>query len=339
MHYLRLDQVNRFLLGKQHLAPETKGSDILDVVNDICALHATGATSPYLSLWSRMSTFQREQLDTELYERQRLTRLICMRSTMHIVVSQQLPVFFQATRERLQRGFLRLAGRLLVQAGLCQEGGETEALERLQQQILDVLAGQWPCTVSELSEQVPELAARLKYSPTQPYEGGFSLGSRLVPGMCVLGHLARARPRGTWRSNLHRYAPLALWLPDVDLDAIAPDEAQVCLIRQYLAALGPSTVEDIAWWSGFSKTEIVRALSLLGQDVARCGIEGLGENHVMLAENLQRVADTEVGSESIVNLLPVLDPYIMGYKDRRRFLDPEHYHQAFDRSGNAFNTV
>ena len=43
--------------------------------------------------------------------------------------------------------------------------------------------------------------------------------------------------------------------------------------------------------------------------------------------------------EPSVNLLPSLDPYIMGYRDRRRFLDPEHYDQVFDQAGNAFATV
>jgi hypothetical protein len=40
-----------------------------------------------------------------------------------------------------------------------------------------------------------------------------------------------------------------------------------------------------------------------------------------------------------VNLLPTLDPYVMGYRDRRRFLAPEHYDQVFDQAGNAFATI
>jgi hypothetical protein len=68
-----------------------------------------------------------------------------------------LPLFFQATKERPQREFLRQAGRLLVQAGLCQDGEEAEALAHLRQRIVQALVEQGPSTVAELSERVPEL--------------------------------------------------------------------------------------------------------------------------------------------------------------------------------------
>ena len=40
-----------------------------------------------------------------------------------------------------------------------------------------------------------------------------------------------------------------------------------------------------------------------------------------------------------MNLLPSLDPYLMGYKDRERYLNPEYYKNVFDRSGNATSTI
>ncbi|MBL7063070.1 MAG: winged helix DNA-binding domain-containing protein [Anaerolineae bacterium] len=78
-----MDRVNRFLLNKQHLEPETQGNDDVEVVKDICALHATAALTPYLSLWSRVREFCLQQLDAELYERRRLVRILCMRGTLH----------------------------------------------------------------------------------------------------------------------------------------------------------------------------------------------------------------------------------------------------------------
>jgi len=339
MGKLQLDRVNRFLLRKQHLAPETHGDDVVQVVHDICALHSTAAMTPYLSLWSRMKGFHRQWLDEELYERHKLVRIPCMRATLHIVPTETLAVFFQATRERLQRRFLREASRLLVQAGLCQEGEEAETLERVQQRIVEVLAGRGPSTVSELCKEVPELAARIKYSEDRPYAGEFRIGSRIVSAMCILGLLVRARPRGSWHSNLYQYASLTTWLPDVDLKALTPVEAQVHLVQRYLAALGPATAEDIAWWSGFSKGETAKALSALGDEVVEAKIEGLGGGYLLLASDRQQLRDMALGTEPIVNLLPSLDPYIMGYRDRRRFLLAEHYDQVFDRAGNAFNTV
>jgi len=358
MEGVQLDRVNRFLLSKQHLAPGTQEDDVVQVVEDICALHATGALTPYLSLWSRVRGFRRQQLDAELYEIRRLVRVLCMRGTLHIVPSEGLPVIFQATKERPQRDLLRQEGRMLVQAGLCQEGEESKTLERLHQRIAEVLADMVPSTVSEISEMVPELKLKVRYSVDKPYAGEFSLGSRLVPGMCILGLLVRTKPRGGWRSNLYEYAPLAAWLPDVDLEALTPGEAQARLVRWYLAAFGPATVEDIAWWSGLSKGETRSALSTralrrsapkglrgspqgeaLSDELVETEIEGLGGGYLMLAADRQRLQEAQLEMEPSVNLLPNLDPYIMGYRDRRRFLAPEHYDQVFDRAGNAFATV
>lgn len=41
----------------------------------------------------------------------------------------------------------------------------------------------------------------------------------------------------------------------------------------------------------------------------------------------------------VVSILPSLDPYLMGYKDRERYLNPEHHNFVFDRSGNATSTI
>ncbi len=339
MMIVNATQVNQFLLRKQHLAPGTKGDDVVQVVEDICALHATAALTPYLSLWSRIEGFSRQQLDAELYEIRKLVRVTSMRNTLFIVPSDKLSVFFQATKKQVQRRFPSQARRLLVQAGLCEEGEEAEVLERLHQRIVEILADRGPSTVSEIGKLVPELKIKVKYDQDRPYAGEFSLGSRIVPAMCILGLLVRAKPRGSWRSTLHEYAPLAVWLPDVDLEALTPGEAQARLVRWYLAALGPATLEDVAWWSGFSKGETRKALSTLDDDLAEIEIEGLGGGYLMLKADHQRLLETQPGVEPSINLLPSLDPYIMGYRDRRRFLDPEHHNQVFDRSGNAFATV
>jgi uncharacterized protein YcaQ len=331
-------QVNRFVLGKQHLRPETRGSDLLQVVRDIVALHSTAPLSSYLSLWSRVESFCAEQLDRELYETRRLARVTCMRSTLHVVPSDELPLFFQATQRQQRRTSTQLS-YLLVQSGVCAEGQEEVTLQRLQERIADVVAKRGPSTVVELSERIPELAAKVQYAPDKPYGGEFSLGSQLTPWMCSLGLLVRTQPRGTWRSNLYAYAPLAAWLPAVDLASVTPEEAQLQLLRRYLAAFGPATLDDMSWWSGLTKTETRQALAALGDELAKVGVEGLGDGYLMLAAEAGDLEQAAGPMETAVFLLPCLDPYIMGYQDRRRFLDEAHHGQVFDRAGNAFNTV
>jgi hypothetical protein len=157
--------------------------------------------------------------------------------------------------------------------------------------------------------------------------------------MCTLGLLIRARPRGTWRSNLYEYATLSGWLPGVDLDCTPPQESQAWLVRRYLRAFGPATVSDVQWWAGFSKGETETALRVLKSEVVEVSIEGLGDGYLMLADDAQQLDNFSPPDTPYVFLLPRLDPYIMGYQDRRRFLAAEHQAKVFDRAGNAMPTV
>jgi hypothetical protein len=186
--------------------------------------------------------------------------VLCMRTTLHVVPGDEVPFFFQAYVERQSPAERRGTETLLVQAGLCGQEEAGDLLQALHRRVLDVLAEKGPSTVRAIGQAVPELKAQVRHNVGKSYEGQFSVGSRLVPGMCALGLLIRARPRGTWRSNLHAYAALLDWLPGVDLEAITPQESRAWLARRYLSAFGPAPPDDVQWWTGFSGRETEEAL-------------------------------------------------------------------------------
>lgn len=96
---MNLDQINHFVLQKQHLTEESKVDDIVQVVTDVSGLHAQVPTTPYLSLFARMNNFTKEQLDAELYVKRNLGRIKCIRSTVHILPKVMIPAAFAATRK------------------------------------------------------------------------------------------------------------------------------------------------------------------------------------------------------------------------------------------------
>ena len=344
MNTLPVSLVNDYLAHKQHLLPISRSRDVIKVVRDIVALHATSAAGPYLSLWARIPEFQRQTLQAALYERRELVRVLCLRTTLHVVPSDELPCFHQADAKRRRLAEQQDAESLLVQADICEQEQARTALKKLHRRVLAVLTERGPSTVQEISQAVPELQARIRYSVGKAYEGEFSLGSRLVPGMCALGLLVRARPRGSpsaWRSNLYEYAALADWLPDIDLGAVTPSQAQTWLVRRYLSAFGPTTADDIQWWTGWSKHETTKALSALESSLVTVAVEGLVGGHLMLADDAQRLRRFAPPKLPYVFFLPALDPYTMGYQDRQRSLRvaPEHRDKIFDRAGNAMPTV
>ncbi|MBU0493801.1 MAG: winged helix DNA-binding domain-containing protein, partial [Chloroflexi bacterium] len=295
------------------------------------------------SLWARVPGFQREMLDDALYEQRTLAKVLCMRMTLHLVPSDEAPFFVQIGRnlsERRTPPRFR-GGGLLVYAGLCQEEEASVLLEVLYRRVLDVLADRGPATLPEISPAVPELTAKIQHSEGKAYEGEFSIGTRLMGEWCARGLLIRTRPRGTWRSNLYEYAAFSDWLPDTDLSSVTLQDAQAWLVRRYLAAFGPATLDDVQWWTGLTKTETRNALKPLGPELAEVSIAGLGDAqaYLMLTDDAERLSDFTPPGEPFVFFLPALDPYIMGYKDRRRFLDPAHNDKVFDRAGNAVPTV
>ena len=333
-------QVNAYLAHKQHLARDEAGGGVEQITGAIVALHATSAPSPYLSLWARMAHFERGMLEAALYDGRSLVKVLCMRATLHTVPSDEISLFVEACRGIIDKRTpprFRNEG-LLVQTGVCDETEAKSRWSELHQQILEVLARQGPATVPEITAEVPVLQAKIHHDPGTRYAGSFSIGTRVVYAMCAQGLLVRTRIRGSWRSSLYEYAPLAEWLPDADLTAVDRRQAQTWLVHRYLAAFGPATADDAQWWTGFTKTDIRRALRELQHEAVEIEIEGLGHGFLMLSNDLDRLHAHESPAVEIA-LLPELDPYIMGYRDRRRFLEPAHAAKLLDRAGNAVPTV
>jgi hypothetical protein len=250
---LDITRVNRYLAHKQRLLPGSRAADVMHATRDIVALHATGPAGPYLSLWARMDDFERAALEDLLYERRELARVICMRSTLHLVPTAEFPLFFQAYIQRVRHESRRRAKFLLEGMELAQSGEAESLLELLHARVLEFVRGRGVASAQEINRAVPELGARYTYAWGKSYVGEFSIGTRILGGMCDLGLLVRARPRGTWQSSLYEYAPLSDWLPDVVLDSVTADAARSWLVGRYLTTFGPATLDDAQWWTGLPK--------------------------------------------------------------------------------------
>ena len=112
MNTLPISLVNDYLAHKQHLLPTSDSLDVAKVVRDIVALHATRAAGPYLSLWARVPDFLRQTLQDALYERRELVRVLCMRTTLHIVPSDELPLGLPRGCHTFTRRMPDVGGRL-----------------------------------------------------------------------------------------------------------------------------------------------------------------------------------------------------------------------------------
>lgn len=306
-----VEQINKYLLRHQHLREPAFDVTLVQTIEAVGGLHATAAIVPYLSLWARRKGFDKTELQAALYDEHAVARVLCMRNTLFILPNDLLPAAYQATKKRRDATIDRY---------LRHYGISRSQYQRTCAAIRDSL-GDGAKTTAEIKEEFVDDSSSI-----------------VVDLMPHDWQLVRGRPRGTWRSNLHEYGTFEAWFPDVDLDSLTPEEAQAILVEHYLASLGPGTEEDIVWWTGLGKLDVRRTLAAVHEDLVEVQIEGLEAAHLVPAEALGDI-QTQYEEGRSVFLLPGLDPYVMGYKDRRRFLPPNRYDQVFDRAGNALPTV
>lgn len=308
-----LNQANHFVLRKQHLTDESRSEDIAQTVRDIGGLHATSPTTPYLSLFSRTRDFSREKLDEELYVKRSLGKIRCMRKTVFILPKEMISAAFAATRRLVEPASEQYSKFL----GISQE-----QYEETSRKILKILEGRG-MTTKKIKRA---LETTLNVSP-------------IVNLMCDKGLLIRGKPQGGWKSNIHTYYLFHEYFPDVDLNAVDETNARKLSVKLYLASFGPATENDAAWWTGFPKGQIRQIIRDLQDKVSHVKILETKADHILLSSDMKSLMSLRPPKKHVINILPTLDPYLMGYKDRDRYLNQDHYNFIFDRSGNATSTI
>jgi hypothetical protein len=313
MNEITLNLVNAYTLQKQHLTEDAKIGDIIQIVRDIGGLHATGSTTPYLSLFARTNHFTRTELEEELYQKKNLAKIRFVRKTMYILPKELLGVAYAAMKSIIELASERFS----------------EYMEINQQQYLTMsksilnLLDQGGMSTKEIKKA---LDTSLNISP-------------IVNLMCDQGLLIRGKPKSGWKSNIHIYYLFRDYFPSLNLKALDADDARALLVLQYLTSFGPVTENDIAWWTGFPKRDISKVLDSLQDTIQYIRISGIEGDYLILSPEEHALKSIKPLDTKEVSLLPGLDPYMMGYKNRERYLSPKNYEYISDRGGNATSSL
>lgn len=307
------EQTNYFILLKQHLTPDTKSEDILEITKDIGGLHCTSQTTPYLSLFSRSKDFSKDMLDIEAYENKNLGKIRCVRKTVFLHLKENIPWVINATKNQLSKRHVDYLANL---------GVSEEKYQKIVNDILRILKGK-NLSVSEIKNEL----------------GSKENISAMVNLACDKFKLIRNRPVKSWRDRRHTYSSFEEYFPGMGLESVSEEESRKELVRYYLECFGPVSETDIVWWTGFNKTETRKALEELQEEVTQVCIGESKENLMISNTDFKILNNISVPEQEIINVLPDLDSYLMGYKERDRYVKQEWYNHIFDRSGNATTTV
>jgi len=313
----------QYVLHKHHLLESSQSDSVLQVVNDVVGLHATAASTPCTSLFNRMKSFERRHLDEEFYVKRNLIRIEAMRGTLFITSAELAPMLYQATR--LSERFI---SKWISRWGLSKS--EHQLLSEKLQSILSN-GGK---TLPEIRKALPKEMTRsllLKVGNDVYHRTNISivLNAMMRQGLVISEkHAAMSRI-----TEANRYRLVHEVYPQLRLESVTSHEAKVILTRLYIKGFGPAAEEDIAWWTGFSKTETKAALSALTSDLLYLRIKEFPRDYFMLRSDYEQFSKFKPSPRCSVSLLPYEDPYTKGYKLRDRLVNLDWEKKAYIGGG------
>ncbi|WP_296607403.1 winged helix DNA-binding domain-containing protein [Nocardioides sp.] len=325
------DAERRARLGRRHaLAPGHRATDPDAATRAMTVLHSTEPATVYLSLWARVDGLSVADIDRALYADRTLVKQLAMRRTLFVFPRDLLPAAWGSVSARVASTLEGPLARVVQQAGLASDGAAWLATARTA--VLARLADGTELSAQELREQVPELAGRLDIGKGK-YAANVSVAPRVLTQLGVEGLIVRGRNDGHWRTSRPRWAAMATWLGAVP-EAMKEREGYAELVRRWLGTFGPGTETDLVWWLGSTKGAVRAALADLG--AVQVSLEAGGEGWVLPDDPL--LEEPEPPLAPWAALLPVLDPTVMGWKERAFYLGP-HASMLFDTNGNAGTTA
>lgn len=277
------EQVRAERMARQRLVGEPY-PDVVAAVGHLTAVQAQEFDDACWSLARRTTDLPRGTAIAREAADGPIVRHHVLRPTWHFVLVQDLDWLLDLTAARIAaqlRSQLRTTGLLDDRDRLV---GEVGAI---------IETADAPLTRREIGERLAGRGTELK---------GQALGH--VTLSAELDKIVTTGPRrGSWDT----FVPYASRIPRVTLDR---DEAVARLAGRYLAAHGPATARDFAWWSGLTLTD------------ARAGYAAhetvdLGDDLVDLAE-----ATRATSPGPTTQLVPLFDEYVIAYQDRTLYEAP-----------------
>jgi hypothetical protein len=276
-------QLNRATLARQMLL-ERSDMSIADAVRFLGGLQAQQSNDPYIGLWSRLDGFTHEAL-TELIVDKTLARATTMRGTLHLHTADDL-VGFRALVQSYLMATWRSGFRKRF-AGQDEKAVHREGLKVLKQ---------GPTTIGAvgkaLHEKFPEAEALALAVFIQMRETLIQVPPTRVWGNGSAPQLERAE----------------IWL-----GKLKPTLSRLDLVRRYLAAYGPATIQDMQTWCRLTKLSAeFRALD--------SELVSFEDEDGRVLYDLPDAPRPSADTPAPIRFLPLYDNAYLGFDNRRRML-------------------
>jgi hypothetical protein len=292
---LTLRELNRALLARQMLLTRQRVTAV-EAIERLACLQGQWAPSPYVALWTRLAGFKREDLRGPI-DKGLVIKATLMRATLHLV----------SAREYAAYSLVTLDGRFA--AWRPPGGPDLATLKDIHDKVFK-FAGKTPRTRDEIREFIARDA------PKEERLRNWYLWAAVTASGII------------WEKSgaYWEYRQLARFVaPPAGLSKPPkPDAAFDLVARRYLGAFGPSTVGDLANWSGCRVPPLRAALERI-KDIRRFRDER-GRELFDLAKAPRPSADTVAPPRFLARF----DAAILGHDaaERTRILPTQYKKQV-----------
>lgn len=304
---LTWDRVRAWRVARQHLDERVPKRRLLDVVRDVCGLHAQVQSSAELQAWARVEGVTADDIRKALWERRTLVRTWAMRGTLHVLTADDLALYVGAltTHDRWWKGaWLRMIGH------------SAEELRSILEAIHRSL-GARPITRQRLTEKVAALVG-----PRAGARMGSGWGEMLKPA-AFAGSLVSGPPRGQNVTFVRPDRWLKAW------EVPEPEEAWAEIVRRYIRAYGPATREEFARWWGMQPAPAGRVLQASADELEEVEVH----DHRAWALAGDVAAMRRARPRSPARLLPAFDVYVAGTRPKASLVDRRFEARVFRQAG------
>jgi DNA glycosylase AlkZ-like len=282
-------ELNRALLARQLLLERQKLS-VPRAIERVGGLQTQDSRSGYIGLWSRLDGFERDDL-TRALERRGVVQGTAMRITIHTVSAGDYWLFTEGIRRHRRESWTKSHAKRVEMPKMPGVARRAEAL-----------LADGPRWRRELMEEL-------------------GIDASTFNGIGMWVDLLRVPPSGTWerpRSDL--YVTADAWLKR---KAATEEEGREHLLRRYLGAFGPATLNEAANWAGLPAKALGPAAEKLRLRRFRAadGAELL---------DLPRAPHPDPETPAPPRFLPPWDAALLAHARRAEILPEEHRTKVFN---------
>jgi hypothetical protein len=287
---------------------------IPQVVRTISGVQAQVTSAASMALRARIGNLSPEDVADALWSKRDLVKTWCMRSTLHYLPSEDLPVYIAG----LGPGIALKEQRWMARRGL-----DTILLEDMVEAVVEALSD-GPLTRREIGSRVVGKVGEEARPWVEHSWGG------VIKQACLRGLVCFGPDRGREVT----FVQLDQWIPG--FERLSDQEgfvlARAKVLEQWLKCYGPATIQDFSFWSGVSVREAAEARSILGNRAVEVMVDGV--KALVMQEDLEALVSADwAGASEGVNLLACFDPFLLGHRDKGVLVEREHYKKVFRKAG------